>query len=239
MNTDFVTLHLLKPSTPGDRSLLTGEEISRAAKFRFPEDAARWISYHTSLRRILGLALGIAPRLVPIRTAESGKPMLAEPFEEFHFSLSHVDDLALIAISKGSPVGIDVEPKKRAIELLGCESSFCHPDELKALPASANARSELLLELWTMKEAVLKAVGTGFLTPPETVKMLAVNPTGFQAIDDGTNEELKRQFIQPLSHPELDGYQVALSSRLRMWKLVPSGESTNFGGSARINPSDG
>lgn len=239
MKPDFVTLHLVHPSIPGDAAMLTDEETSRAEKFRFPEDAVRWISYRSSLRRILGAVLGTSPREVPIHLSESGKPCLAPPFENIHFSLSHVDALALIAISHDGPVGIDVESKARARDLLGCEPSFCHPDELLELPVPSDARSEKLLELWTMKEAALKSLGTGFLTPPETVRILALESNLHRAIDEGSNAELVRQHIQPISHSALNGYQVALSSRQRAWKLVPCGESTTHVQSATIRPSDG
>lgn len=239
MNVDPVTIHLVRPSVPGDPSILSDDERSRAAGFRFPEDSARWISYRCSLRRILGNLLGTAPQDVPINLSETGKPLLGAPFEQIHFSLSHVDSLALIAVSHGGPVGIDVESKPRAVELLGCENTFCHPDEVAALPATADARSAKLLELWTMKEAVLKALGTGFLTPPESVKIISPDSIFHQAVGDESNEELKLQSIQLLSHPALTGYQAALSSRQRTWKLIDCAESTNPGESARIRTSDG
>lgn len=239
MNADPVTIHLLRPSSPGDLSVLTDEEKSRAAGFRFADDSARWISYRSSLRRILGATLETAPQDVPILLSDSGKPLLGTPFEHVHFSLSHVDALALLAVSHGGPVGIDVESKPRAVELLGCETSFCHPDELEALPTAEDARAGKLLELWTMKEAVLKALGTGFLTPPESVKIVTLDSICHQAVGDESIEELKCQCIQPVSHPALSGYQAALSSRQRAWKLIDSMESTNPGESARIRTSDG
>jgi phosphopantetheinyl transferase len=163
------------PLLPDDGACLSPEEIHRASTFKFPDDAARWRSFRTALRHILANTLGISPHDLPILLGEFGKPALAPPFHHLHFNLSHSHDSALVAICADGPVGIDIEALARAPSLLECVDSFCHPDEINALPLSEPSRSRRLLEIWTAKEALLKALGTGLSHPPEQVLLIHHN----------------------------------------------------------------
>lgn len=174
MNPGMLRIHVISPlpdDLSPDRWRLTADEIKRASSFRHADDASRWAFCRSTLRRTLGELLGHAPNDVPVATRENGKPCLSRPFDYLHFNLSHCAELALIAIGMDGPVGIDVEPSARAKDLLGCEDSFCHPDEIAELPASENERATRLLELWTAKEALLKALGTGLAHPPESIRL--------------------------------------------------------------------
>jgi 4'-phosphopantetheinyl transferase len=136
--------------------------------------------------------------------------VLAPPFDHLHFSLSHCNGLALVALCAEGPVGIDLEPISRAPDLSGCENSFCHPDEIAALPVEQSARCFQLLEIWTAKEALLKALGTGFLHPPETIR-IQPEASRFNATCDEPLPGIASQIIQHLQHPALTAYCAALS----------------------------
>jgi 4'-phosphopantetheinyl transferase len=172
MKSGTVTIHAIPVDADhhgNHRRLLSPDERVRAASFVFPKHAAHWIACRAALRRILGEAIQVAPDEVPLDLTPLGKPVLAEPFAALHFSLSHCEDLALLALCTDGPVGVDVEPSHRAPDLIGCENSFCHAAEINSLPAEAGARGRRLLEIWTAKEALLKAIGTGFSHPPESL----------------------------------------------------------------------
>lgn len=226
MTSEPVQLHAIRPTESSDLSVLSPIEWKRADFFRFREDALRWISYRTSMRTILGERLGISPVDVPIRISESGKPELDCPYEGLHFNLSHSNCLAILAISTAGPVGVDLEPMSRAADLLECETSFCHPLEIAALPVDPTARQDLLLGLWTMKEAVLKAVGTGFLLPPESIRIETSFGLMHRAVSDGSPDLFDLQVIQRIDHPLLAGYRVAVSSVQDAWDFMDSGAST-------------
>jgi 4'-phosphopantetheinyl transferase len=171
MRPDQVTIHLIDPSRVIDvAGYLTAEEKSRAAGFRFEADSRHWAACRTALRLVLAEACGTAPNEIPITLGANGKPVLGDPFSHLHFNLSHCRDLALVAMAT-EPVGIDLERSDRAMDLIGCETTFCHPNELEGLPADQEARAMSLLEIWTAKESVLKALGTGFLLPPEEISI--------------------------------------------------------------------
>ncbi len=166
------TIVVIDPAR-ADASLLSPSEREQAARFRFARDARRWSACRSALRRILGEALAADPAALVLDFGPHGKPLLPPPHHGLHFNLSHCHDLALLALCQDGPVGIDLEPADRAPTLLGCESGFCHPEEIAALPVApdARARARALLALWTAKEAALKALGTGLSLAPQSLSL--------------------------------------------------------------------
>jgi phosphopantetheinyl transferase len=214
MTLGTVDIHIVQPDLSHreeDLDCLSEAERRRAAAFRFPADAARWISYRAALRRILGAAIQLPPDQVRLELTESGKPLLANPYESLHFSLSHCNDLALVALCADGPAGVDLEPLSRAPDLSGCESTFCHPIEIAELARESSARWMRLLEIWTAKEALLKALGTGFLHPPESFR-IHFGQT-IRAIAESTPlPGCEDQILRRLTHPVLADYCATLSA---------------------------
>lgn len=90
-----------------------------------------------------------------------GRPALVD-VHGIGFNWTHSGDCALFAIGKDIQPGIDVEWRRerpRAIEIAERYFDAEETAYLTALPIEA--RSHAFLELWTAKEAVLKALGRG------------------------------------------------------------------------------
>jgi 4'-phosphopantetheinyl transferase len=208
-----VTVYVVVPEAISEEraiSCLTADEQERASRFRFAKDAIHWRSCRAQLRTILAQETGLKPHEVPLIQSEFGKPLLAPPYAGLHFNLSHIHELALIALSSDGPVGIDLEKKSRGTELLGCEFTFCHPLEIENLPSDPQLRSIRLLQIWTHKEAVLKALGTGLSHPPEQVQVLFDLPVR-TAISTPPIAGITDLRLQDLTHPMLDDYQAVVS----------------------------
>lgn len=86
-----------------------------------------------------------------------GAPYLpAHP--ELCISISHCRKAVAVAVSKGIPIGIDIESRRKVSpELM---TRVCGPEEL-ATVNQAGDTTMAFLQLWTRKEAVLKMRGTG------------------------------------------------------------------------------
>ncbi len=186
-------------------SCLSHDEQVRAAKFIRAEDARRWTCYRAALRHLLGAQICIPPTSVEFILNPAGKPELPPPHDGLHFNLSHCDDLAVIAISRECAVGIDIESNKRAMDLIECESTFCHPAEISKLPSEPGTRSSALLERWTAKEAFLKAIGTGLSNPPEGIRVEMDGDSRIAINRDGASLPLIR-----LRHPSLEHHTAHL-----------------------------
>jgi 4'-phosphopantetheinyl transferase len=120
-------------------------------------------SQREPLRALLSVYLGLPAETVVLVDGEHGRPELAPPWNQLlQFNWSHSGGKAVIAVARGIAPGIDIEqvrPRPRAMELA---ERFFHPDEIKALRAlDVSKREYRFLELWTGKEAVLKALGRG------------------------------------------------------------------------------
>src|SRR5215204_4262422 len=95
------------------RSLLSPDERRRAARFHRDEHRRRYVTAHGALRLILGAYLDAAPETLAFELGEHGKPSLREPLDaedaRVEFNLSHSAELALVAVARDHPVGVDVE----------------------------------------------------------------------------------------------------------------------------------
>jgi 4'-phosphopantetheinyl transferase len=115
------------------------------------------------LRSVLGAYLGIEADRVTLINGEHGRPALADGHDQsLGFNWSHSGNRALIAVGRRVAPGIDLEQlraRPRAMEIARRYSSAAEAEALAALPATA--RDAAFLEMWTAKEAVLKALGRG------------------------------------------------------------------------------
>jgi 4'-phosphopantetheinyl transferase len=126
------------------------------------------LAYQPSNRRvpllsILAAYLDIAMDRVVLVENGHGRPELstthASPLD---FNWSHSGDQALIAIGRHISLGIDLEQRRERARALEIAERYFGAAEVAVLRARTPAeRSACFLEMWTAKEAVLKALGRG------------------------------------------------------------------------------
>ena len=146
----------------GGETLLTDEERDRAQRFVGPLLQRRFVAARAQLRALLGDHLGRDPRSLVFLLNEFGKPRLAD-HPGVHFSLSHSQDRALLAVSDGPEIGADLE-MMRAVDHLDLARRYFHPDEVGAIERHRDPR-QAFFQIWTLKEAVVKAIGLGLSLP--------------------------------------------------------------------------
>jgi 4'-phosphopantetheinyl transferase len=143
---------------------LSPEEQRRAGAFRRAAPRQAFAVARAALRRFLARYLGTAPSEIKLCIDANTKPRLAanQNTLDLRFNVAHSGELALVAVTRDCEVGVDVEkfrPVRHACEIA---SRYFHPEEIKVIVGSpATNRDDVFLQCWTMKEAVLKAVGTG------------------------------------------------------------------------------
>ena len=140
--------------------VLSKDELDRAARFRFDVHRQRYIAARAALRYVLGWLTERSPAELIFKYGEHGKPRLAG--NGLEFNLSHSENRALIGITDGDAIGVDIEkvnPERSNPEIA---KRFFAEREIAALEQfDAGAYSKAFFNCWTRKEAVLKAVGTG------------------------------------------------------------------------------
>ncbi|HEV2393476.1 MAG TPA: 4'-phosphopantetheinyl transferase superfamily protein [Verrucomicrobiae bacterium] len=171
---------------------MSDDEIQRAGRFHFEQHRNRFIAGRGLLRAVLARYLCAAPKQIKFAYGTNGKPCLAKSTggDNLEFNLAHSEDVALLAVTRTFPVGIDVErirPMPDAAELV---ARFFSPREsaiFRGLPSEE--QSSAFFSLWTRKEALLKATGEGIghllnqvevsFLPGEPVRIIRM-PEGFQ-----------------------------------------------------------
>lgn len=149
--------------------LLDAEELARAERFRFDHDRHRFIIGHGLLRHVLGQRLDLSPEAIRFARGPHGKPYIAET--RLHFNFSDTKDAILIALSEGAELGVDVETMARSVDHMAVGEHYFTSEEVADIRETPEPKRRFL-ELWTRKEAVLKASGVGIM---DDLKVLRVN----------------------------------------------------------------
>ncbi|HUN22982.1 MAG TPA: 4'-phosphopantetheinyl transferase superfamily protein [Anaerolineales bacterium] len=142
-------------------TVLSQAELARAERFRFEHHRIEWVKGRYALRWVLARYLQTQPAAVQIVTSPFGKPLL-EANLNLHFNLSHSRGHWLLAVAK-SPVGVDLEWWLRAdTDWKSLASAYYCAAEKLAL-TNSQSPAQTFFQIWSAKEAYLKAVGTGIV----------------------------------------------------------------------------
>lgn len=145
-------------SLEGDSaSVLSPDEELRAARFCFESDRNRWVCARTALRTILADYADLSPKDLRFVLGPHGKPRL-EAGGDIEFSLSHAGVWAMVAVTRGVPVGIDIERIRDNVDM----AALLQRLGVTELP---EGRSNLF-RVWNRREAMTKAVGGALLDRP-------------------------------------------------------------------------
>lgn len=140
-------------------------ELRRAGRLVRGEDQKDFVFAHGGLRAILGSYLGVPPNKVKMCRSIEGKPFLAgegDSRSPITFNLSHAHGRALIAVSNGQEVGVDLERVRSNLEFMRLSKRYFAPSEHSLiLQTSPENRAAQFFRFWVSKEAVVKAQGVG------------------------------------------------------------------------------
>jgi 4'-phosphopantetheinyl transferase len=140
--------------------ILDRAETRRMHSFHFAPDRERYAIAHANLRRILGGYLNQPAGEISFHANRFGKPELAGEASSLNFSLSHSQNIAVLAVAHGLPVGVDVE-EVRPIEPEVAATHFSASELSDLNGLQGDAWLSGFYRCWTRKEAILKAEGVG------------------------------------------------------------------------------
>ena len=143
--------------------LLSEEEAARLQRFAFPKLQHHYLATRAMVRTCLSRYADVAPQDWRFAQQQNGKPYLID--SPLSFNLSHAGDRAVLAVTQDNLIGIDIEQLSRKRDWLGIAEHYFHGSEVDALNALPEAQQHVhFFRLWTLKEAYLKARGTGIST---------------------------------------------------------------------------
>ena len=171
-NGDSLVLHVDLRPNPGreERALELLDEHERARWKRFVVRGARrrYALCRAALRINLCQRLGCSNDELSFGYREHGKPfaMVNGTPSAASFNVSHSGLHGLIGFAEGSGFGVDLEVRRPDRDFDGIGSRVYGPSEQCALAESGPGKAELFYRLWSLKEALIKALGTGFSLSP-------------------------------------------------------------------------
>lgn len=143
-------------------------ERQRAERMLDADAGRRWAASRWALRGVLGRYLEIEPAAIELALGEHGKPRLADGSERFAFNLSHSGELALVAVSGGRQVGVDLERTGAERDFIALAERKLGDDAVAALRAAVpEGRAAIFYAAWVQHEARLKCAGGGLGSPAE------------------------------------------------------------------------
>lgn len=180
--------------TPGQfaRTVLSPAELNRlntlfALKKQVERLAGRW-----AVKQLVMQETGLAADAIEIHNDPSGAPVLVPAFK-YAISISHSGDYALAALCENADaVGVDLE----AIRSVDISALLYAGFSQKERNVYAGANLETILEIWTIKEALLKYRRTGLKNSAKKIEWL--NGTlyeNYKPVDDVLVKTYRRDNI--------------------------------------------
>jgi 4'-phosphopantetheinyl transferase len=166
-----VLLHV--PDVGGQRDAdvvapwLSQSERARRARIQHPRALAEFLAGRRLIRHVFAHLLDLDPGGVRLVANQYGALSLdpAAHASPWRFNLSHTDHLLALALSR-AVIGVDVEHVQRLGRTVELADRFFSPAEIAALYAlPEHRRRDRFFDLWTLKEAYIKARGKGLAIP--------------------------------------------------------------------------
>ena len=169
------SLRFFAPLIPQILPFLSHQDRENAGRFYAEADRQSSLVSRGVLRRLLGGYLRLSPGQTHLCDGKNGKPEVLKsgglPCPSFN--VSHSDDLLLFAFSRYRNIGVDVEHICPMNDYDTIAAQFFHPMEVAWLNGVANdLRLTAFYDLWTKKEAYVKATGEGLSHPLDSFSVV-------------------------------------------------------------------
>lgn len=151
------------------KAQLSLDEQHRRERFHFERDRREFTVAHAMLRQLLSTHGDTQPEQWIFTAGKNGKPQLT-PQDALRthlvFNLSHTAGLVACAVGRAVELGIDVERIDRNVDITALSERFFSAHEASALrELGRDDQSVRFIEIWTLKEAFVKAIGEGLSCP--------------------------------------------------------------------------
>jgi 4'-phosphopantetheinyl transferase len=170
---------------------LSDEERTRARTIWSERHRRQVVVGRAALRNILSRYLDIDAKQLSFEYERHGKPVLSALCNPIgvHFSVSHSVDWVVCAVARGRAVGVDIEYRRSGVNYVEiAERVFSAAERHVFQRVPPRAREEAFFNVWTRKEAYVKAIGQGVFYP-------------FSEIDVTLRPEESPRLLRALSEP--------------------------------------
>ena len=143
---------------------LDEEEQARWQRYQHDGPRRRFALCRAALRAVLCKQLGCRNEQLAFGASDHGKPyaVVQGVVAPVSFNVSHSGAHGLIAVAAAGRLGVDVEERRTPRHFDGLIETVLGPDEQAELALARGCRKlHLFFNFWTIKEALIKALGLG------------------------------------------------------------------------------
>ncbi len=149
---------------------LSSAEIERAGEFNSSGRQQEYLCGRAMLRTVLQQLTGEPASSHEITTNGEGKPFCVHGPAT---SIAHSGDVVVCAAADQGQIGVDVEIPDRQRDIIGIANAYFAADEIEWLSSQPADRFYML---WVLKEAWLKAKGTGLAGGLDRLRCVVLPP---------------------------------------------------------------
>lgn len=198
-------------------TLLSQEERKKFRSFYFEKQRRQFLITRALTRHVLSMYTNNSdPSAIEFETNKYGKPVLVSPIKnKLYFNLSHSENLAVLAISAYPEIGVDVEWVHHRGEMIEIAEQFFSPIEYDNMCMLAPSQQrKRFFNLWTLKEAYIKACGLGLSMPLDTFSFLFPQENRIEICFANMNQNSSNKLWQFWQIVPSDAHKVAVAVRL-------------------------
>lgn len=210
-----IHLWVVDPVTPNERvhAMLSVSEQTHYARIRASRTKLQYGQARWAIRHALSCyAPDVSPKLWEFTRNAYGRPALQAPSLAFplDFNISHTRGVLVMAFAARGAIGVDVEYTQRRCRALAVAERYFSDSEVADLRGLAPEQQRTrFFDLWTLKEAYIKACGMGLAIPLDS---FSFNFTGHEiaiAFDSRREDKAERWRFWQL--PLGQAHQLALA----------------------------
>ncbi len=151
------------------KKVISSDEWDRAGHISNTHARTQFIAGRIFMRILLADHLNISPQEIKIHLSDYGKPY-QKTNQLLYFNLSHSQDQFALVVSSTSEVGVDIEYQKGRRNLNAMAEEVLAANEL-SIYSTLHDEEKLtyFYKLWSLKEATLKAYGSGLSIPANSI----------------------------------------------------------------------
>lgn len=165
--------------------ILDPEELGVYQRYLVQAKKEEFLAGRVLLKTILAHYTARQPREIRFAKTDYGKLELPEEFQggleaPIKFNLSHSGQMVVAGVTLADEIGVDVEQIRGESALEKIAARFFAPGEIGSLAQSPPAiRQEMAYQIWTRKEAYIKAKGEGLSMGLDSFDITIPDPSLF------------------------------------------------------------
>ena len=196
---------------------LSIKEQEQAVRYYTKLLSEQFIISHGLLRHILSYHIKQPPKNLQFTINRYGKPFLSN--SRVKFNMSHSHNIVAYIIAHNYEVGIDVEYKDTTLNIMELFDLILSPKETILLKSvEPAAQHTIFFNLWTKKEALIKAIGNGLSYPVNTIDALPITVDNKISLSNGCN--CREQELYAYTLELLPDYSIAIASDSQINQII-------------------